>query len=111
MDDYAGMADDVNCYSMATVTLGKKVVISQGAHLCTGTHDYESPHFQLYALPIHIGDSAWVCAESFIGPGVNVGEGAVIGARSVVTKAMPAWMVCAGNPCRPLKNRKIRDHG
>ncbi len=111
MDDYAGMADDVNCYSMATVTLGKKVVISQGAHLCTGTHDYESPHFQLYALPIHIGDSAWVCAESFIGPGVTVGEGAVIGARSVVTKAMPAWMVCAGNPCRPLKNRKIRDHG
>lgn len=109
MDDYAGMADDVNCYSIATVTLGKKVVISQGAHLCTGTHDYESPSFQLYARPIIVGDNAWVCAEAFVGPGVTVGEGAVIGARSVVTKDMPPWMVCAGQPCKPLKKRVIRD--
>lgn len=108
MDDHAGMADDVNCYSIAPVTLGKKVVVSQGAHLCTGTHDYESPSFQLYALPITIGDNAWVCAEAFIGPGVMVGEGAVIGARSVVTKNMPAWMVCAGQPCKPLKRREIK---
>lgn len=107
MDDHAGMADDVTCYSMATVTLGKKVVVSQGAHLCTGTHDYESASFQLYALPITIGDEAWICAECFLGPGVTVGEGAVIGARSVVTKDMPAWTVCAGHPCKPLKTRRI----
>ena len=111
MDDCAGMADDVTCYSMATVTLGKKVVVSQGAHLCTGTHDYESSSFQLYAQPIVVGDNAWLCAECFIGPGVTIGEGAVIGARSVVTKDMPTWMVCAGQPCKPLKNRVIREHG
>lgn len=109
MDDYAGMADDVICYSMAMVTLGKKVVVSQGTHLCTGTHDYEDPSFQLSASPILIGDNVWLCADSFIGPGVIVGEGAVIGARSVVTKDMPAWMVCAGNPCKPLKPRVIRE--
>jgi putative colanic acid biosynthesis acetyltransferase WcaF len=61
-------------------------VVSQGTYLCTGTHDYESPNFQLYAKPISIGDSAWLCAESFINPGITIGEGAVIGARSVVTR-------------------------
>ncbi len=109
LEDYAGMADDVICYSMATVTLGKKVVVSQGTHLCTGTHDYQDPSFQLYALPIHVRDGAWICAGSFIGPGVTIGEGAVIGACSVVTKDMPARMVCAGNPCRPLKPRVTRE--
>ncbi len=109
MRNQASMADDVNCYSMATVELGEKCVISQGTHLCTGTHDYEDPNFQLYAKGIKIGGDAWVCAESFIGPGVQVGAGAVIGARSVVTRNMPEWMVCAGNPCRPLKERVLRN--
>ena len=105
LDDHAGMADGVTCYSVARVTLGRKVVVSQGAHLCTGTHDYEDPAFRLYALPITVGDSAWLCAECFIGPGVTVGEGAVVGARSVVTRDVPEWTVCAGNPCRPIKMR------
>ena len=108
MHDEASMADDVNCYSMATVKLGRRCVISQGSHICTGAHDYEDPNFQLFAKPIRIGESAWVCAESFIGPGVRIGAGAVIGARSVVTHDMPEWMVCAGNPCKPLKPRVVR---
>lgn len=108
MADNAGIADDVNCYCIEVITLGKKVVVSQGTYLCTGTHDYEDPNFQLYAKPISIGDNAWLCAESFIHPGVTIGEGTVIGARSVVTKDMPAWTVCAGNPCKPIKPRKIQ---
>ncbi len=105
LDDYASMGDHVICYSMAKVRLGKKVVVSQGSHLCTGTHDYTSPTFQLYALPITIGDDAWVCAECFVGPGITIGAGAVIAARSVVTKDAPEWMVCAGSPCKPIKPR------
>lgn len=108
MHDQASMADDVNCYSMATVELGRKCVVSQGAYLCAGTHDYEDPNFQLLARPITIGEGAWICAQSFVGPGVEVGNGAVIGARSVVTRNMPEWTVCAGNPCRPLKPRVVR---
>ena len=110
MADYVGMADDVNCYSMAVVSLGTKVMVSQGTYLCTGTHDYEDPSFQLCAKPIYIGDNAWLCAESFIHPGVTIGEGAIIGARSVVTKDMPAWTVCTGNPCKSIKPRIIRNN-
>lgn len=109
MDDYSALADHVNVYSMATVKIGRKAVVSQGAHLCAGTHDYESKNFQLYAEPITIGNDVWLCTECFIGPGVTVGDGAVIGARAVVTKDMPEWTVCAGNPCKPLKPRVIRN--
>jgi putative colanic acid biosynthesis acetyltransferase WcaF len=108
MDDFAGLGDHVDCYSMAKISLGRKTLVSQGVFLCTGTHDYESSSFLLYAKPIVIGDEAWVCAESFVGPGVTIGQGAVIGARSVVVKDMPAWRVCAGNPCAPLKPREIK---
>ena len=107
MGDHACLANDVICYSMATIRIGERTVVSQGAHLCAGSHDYEDPHFQLYALPITIGADAWICAEAFLGPGVEIGEGSVIGARAVAMKSMPAWMVCAGNPCRPLKPRRM----
>jgi putative colanic acid biosynthesis acetyltransferase WcaF len=93
---------------MGRIVLGERCVVSQGAHLCAGTHDYEAPNFQLVTAPITIGARAWVCTEAFVGPGVTVGEGAVIGARAVATKDMPAWTVCAGNPCRPLKPRVVR---
>lgn len=107
MDDYARIADYVNCYSMAMIFVGKKAMVSEGTNLCTGTHDYEDPNFQLYTKPIHIGENAWICAEAFICPGVTIGDGTVVGARSVVTKDIPAWTVCAGNPCKVLKKRII----
>lgn len=106
MANLSTLSRRVICYSMASVSLGERAVVSQGVHLCTGSHDYESGNFQLYALPITVGADAWVCAEVFVGPGVTIADGAVIGARSVVTGNQAAWMVSAGNPCRPIKSRK-----
>ena len=106
MADYSTLGRRVNCYSMGPVQLGKRVVVSQGVHICTGSHDYESENFQLFTKPIIIGADAWICAEAFVAPGVSIGPGAVIGARAVVTRDQPAWMVCTGNPCRPIKSRK-----
>lgn len=103
--DQAGVGDRAILYSQAQITIGPRAVVSQGAHLCSGTHDYNEPGFPLIAKPITIGAEAWIAAEAFIHPGVTVGEGAVIGARSVVTRDMPPWMVCAGNPCKALKPR------
>jgi putative colanic acid biosynthesis acetyltransferase WcaF len=105
MEDDTSIAEGVICYSMAQITLKEKAIVSQRCSLCTGTHDYTSKTFQLYALPITIGERSWVCAEAFIGPGVTIGTGSVIGARSVVTRDMPEWTVCAGNPCKPVKAR------
>lgn len=95
----------VNIYNLAPVTLGYGTQLSQSVHLCAGTHDYLNWSMPLVARPIHIGDNAWLGAEVFVGPGVTIGELAVIGARSVVVKDQPARMVCAGHPCRPLKPR------
>jgi len=106
--DESGVADDAILYTMAHIRLGRRVVVSQGAHLCAGTHDFEDPGFPLRAFPIVVGDQAWIAAEAFVHPGVTVGEGAVVGARSVVTRDLPAWTVCAGHPCRPLKPRVMR---
>ena len=97
----------VICYSIAPVKLGERSVISQGVHLCTGSHDFESEDFQLVARPITIRADVWVCAEAFVGPGVLIAPGAVIGARSVVMRDQPPWMVCAGHPCQPIK---VRSH-
>jgi putative colanic acid biosynthesis acetyltransferase WcaF len=105
LGDQCGIASGVNLYSQGFIKIGERSVISQGAHLCAGTHDYTQPGFQLITKPIIIGDHVWVAAEAFIHPGVTIGEGCVIGARSVVTKDMPAWMVCSGFPCKPIKER------
>lgn len=96
---------DVRIYNLAKVTLHPGANVSQNAHLCAGTHDYTRWSMPLDARPIEIGRNAWVAADVFIGPGVTIGELAVIGARSVVVRDQPARMVCAGNPCRPIKPR------
>lgn len=110
LEDYVGIGDRVSCYTMAKICCGEGVVISQGSYLCTGSHDYESPNFQLLTQPIRIEKQAWICAQVFICPGVTVAAGAVIGARSLVTRDQPAWMVCGGHPCKPLKPRVLRQN-
>lgn len=107
--DRAGIANGAILYSQDLITIGIRTVVSQGAHICAGTHDYEDPGFQLYTHPIHISDFAWVAADAFVHPGVTIGEGCVIGARSVVTKDMPDWMVCVGFPCKAIKPRITED--
>ncbi|MFD2573289.1 putative colanic acid biosynthesis acetyltransferase [Spirosoma soli] len=107
--DECGVANGAILYSLAKITIGRRAVVSQGAHICAGTHDYTRPGSPLVAMPIQINDFAWVAAEAFIHPGITIGEGCVVGARSVVTKDMPSWMVCAGHPCKPLKERIMVD--
>lgn len=97
----------VEIYNFALVKIKDMTVISQRSFLCTGSHDYTHPHMPLIWKPITIGSECWVAAEVFIAPGVSIGNGVVIGARSVVSNSMPDWMVCAGNPCVPIKSRLI----
>lgn len=104
--DFVGVGPGASIYNMAAITIGDHAVISQGAHLCGGSHDYNAANFQLIAKPIVIGRHAWVCADAFVGLGVVIPEGAVIGARAVVSKTLEhGWAVYAGNPARLVKER------
>ena len=109
LGDECGVANGVDLYSQGIITLGYRSIISQRVFLCAGTHDYAKKGHPLITAPITIGDHAWVAAEAFVHPGIIIGEGVVIGARSVVTKNMPSWTVCAGHPCKPIKPRIIID--
>ena len=103
--DEAGIGDRAIIYNLGPITIGAQATISQGAHLCAGTHDHRRADMPLLKPPIEIGRAAWVCADAFIGPGVSVGEFAIVGARAVVMKNVDAGMIVAGNPMRVLGER------
>jgi putative colanic acid biosynthesis acetyltransferase WcaF len=105
LGDRACLGYYVDCYNCDTVTLEEDAVVSQYSILCGGTHDYRVRDFPLVTRPITIGKRAWVCADSFIGPGVQVGEGAVVGARSSVFRDVHPWTIVGGNPARFIKTR------
>jgi putative colanic acid biosynthesis acetyltransferase WcaF len=109
MGDFASLGPEVNCYCMDLITLEPYASVSQGAHLCTGTHDVDDPHFQLLTRPIVIGAHAWIAADAFVGPGVHIGEGAVLGARGVAFRDLEPNTVYIGNPARPSRLRTVRD--
>lgn len=103
--DYAWVGDNAELYTLGPITIGNNAVVSQRSYLCTGSHDYTAEAFDIFALPIVIEDEAWVATDVFIAPGVTIGKGAVIGARSSVYKDMPEGMVCKGSPAKPIKER------
>jgi len=103
--DWSAVGDGVNLYNLASIRIGQRVTISQGAHLCAGTHDFRDPPMPLVRATIVIGDEAWLCADCFIGPHVTVGARAVIGARAVAMRDVDAGAVMAGNPARQVSQR------
>ncbi len=101
------IGDYAELYSLGAIEIGSDAIISQHAYLCAGTHDYTKIDFPLVASPIRIEDQTWVAAGCFVAPGVTIGRGSIIGARSVVLENMPAGMICVGNPAKPLKPRPV----
>lgn len=95
----------VNCYNQGFIRIASDVVISQDSTLCASTHDIDDPLFPLLLRPIRIERNAWVAAEAFVGPGVTVGEGAVLGARGVAMRDLAPWTFYSGNPAQSLKPR------
>lgn len=105
--EWSAIGEGVLIYNLGRVDIGRQVTISHGAHLCAGTHDHHSPSFPLLRKPIQVQDQAWICADAFIGPGVRIAEGAVVGARAVVITSVSAWEVVAGNPARRVGVRDL----
>jgi putative colanic acid biosynthesis acetyltransferase WcaF len=103
--DQVTAADGAEIYNPAPVSFGSHAILSQEAYVCGATHDYDDARFPLIAFTMHIGPYAWVCARASVAPGVNLGEGAVLGLGSVATRNLDAWGVYAGVPALKVKER------
>jgi len=101
----SSIGDRAVIYCLGRVTIGAHVSISQHAHLCAGTHDHTRPDLPLLRPPITINDHAWIAADAFVGPGVTVGAGAILGARGCAFRDLEPWTIYGGNPARPLRAR------
>lgn len=99
-------ADHAEIYNPAPITCGGHAILSQAAYICGATHDYDDPAFPLIAFAMHIGSYAWICARASVAPGVNVGEGAVLGLGSVASRDLEPWTVYAGVPAVAVKPRR-----
>ena len=102
--DYSWIGDEVVLYSLGEIQIGANAVVSQRSYLCTGSHRLELD-FPIYAEKIVVEDQVWIATDVYVGPGVTVARGALVGARSSVFKNLPAGMICLGSPAKPVKPR------
>ncbi len=96
--DDVWLGEEVLILSLAQVTLEPNVCISQRAFLCTGSHDFRAPKFDLITKPIIVRGGSWVAAQAFLAPGVEIGEGSMVSAGSVVLENVPPKSLVRGNP-------------
>ena len=108
--NYSWIGDNVTLYSLGEIEIGNNVVVSQESYLCTGSHDYTKLDFPIYQKKICIEDECWLATDVYIAPGVSIGRGCVLGARSSVYKNMPEGWICYGNPAKPIKKRVEEDN-
>ena len=104
--DNVWIGEEVYILSLARVTIGSNVCLSQRAFLCTGSHDFRKETFDLVQKPITVGDGCWIAAGAFVGPGVNIGGGSVVAAGAVVIKDVAVGTLVGGNPARVLETQK-----
>jgi putative colanic acid biosynthesis acetyltransferase WcaF len=103
--DWSAVGEGVLIYSLGKVTIGRNVTVSYRSHLCAGTHDFSDPSLPLLKPPVVLEEGVWVGTDAFIGPGVTVRAGAIVGARAVVVKDVDPMVVVAGNPARVIGQR------
>jgi len=107
--DGVSLGDEAEIYNPSPVTMESHAIVSQQAYICGATHDYNDPSFPLISFPMKLGAYSWVCARASVSPGVNLGDGAVLGLGSVATRDLKPWTVYAGVPAQPVKQRVGRE--
>lgn len=103
----SSVGDRAILYCLGPVTIGARVTVSQGAHLCAGSHDSRRATMPLLRPPIDIEDDAWIAADAFVGPKVRVKEGAILGARAVALEDLEPWSIYLGNPAARVRAREF----
>ncbi len=107
MGEHAIIGSCVDCYNVDKISLGAFAMVSQKTYLCSASHDFTRNDMPLVSAPIIIEDHAWIAADVFVGMGVTVGQGAIVGARSSLFRDVEPWTVVGGNPARFIKKRLI----
>ncbi|MEM1382307.1 MAG: acetyltransferase [Pseudomonadota bacterium] len=105
LGDEVGVGDRAILYALGPIRIGAQATVSQGAHLCAGTHDHRDPAMPLVKAPIEIGNGAWICADAFVGPGRRVGARAILAARGVLTRDLAPGGIAGGNPAEVIGQR------
>lgn len=108
MDEFSILGAEVDCYNVTKIKIGANAIVSQKTFLCSASHDFLKRDMPLITAPIIIEDQAWIAADVFIGMGVTIGQGAVVGARSSVFKDVEPWTVVGGNPAKFIRKRAIQ---
>lgn len=101
----------INCHLPSNVKIGKDVMIGPDVLIIGENHDFSDINVPMRlqgyksSEPVRISDDVWIGARVIILPGVKIGKGVVIGAGAVVTKDIPPYAICVGNPARVIKFR------
>ena len=106
--EYSCVGPNTELYNRGLIVIKNNCVVSQGAYLCTASHDITDFKYTVIISPIIVENYAWIAADVFIGMGVTIGEGAVVGARAAVFKDVEPWTVVGGNPAKFIKKRIIK---
>lgn len=102
-------------YFSGCITIGNNVLFGPDVFITSGDHEYREVgkliNSQGRVMPrkVVVEDDVWIGAKVCILAGVRIGQGAVIGAGSVVTKDIEPYTICVGNPCRKIKDRYVGD--
>ena len=103
--DHCWIGEQVWVDNLAPVSLGSDVCLSQLAYLCTGSHDPDSPTFDLITRPIRIERGGWIAARATVLGGVTVHEMAVVAACALAVHDIPAHTIAGGNPAKTIRKR------
>ena len=90
-------------YSLGRITIGSDSVIEVRAHLCAGSHDLRDSRFPLTRPPITLGAHCRIGIDTFVAPGIELGEGCIVMHRASVYSSHPAGTTLVGNPARPIE--------
>jgi putative colanic acid biosynthesis acetyltransferase WcaF len=105
--DYSWIGDDCVLYSLGNISIGKHVALAHQVYVNTGGHEYRKKTFDIFSKPVLIEDECWITNDVYIAPGVTIGKGTIVSARSSVFKDLPAGKVCVGTPAKPIKDREM----
>lgn len=100
--DHCRVGDNAEIYSLGPISIGPHAIVGQRSYVCAATHDYRDITFPLIAKAVSIDAEVWIATDCFIAPGVVIGRGAIVGARSTVLNDVAPCSIVVGTPARVI---------